>query len=414
MLDTAIRDFLQDRKMIWLKKKIKANITEEGKSRIEQEASDLFSLPFWLPDAAKRAGQLSMVSHPAKFSHPNAKTTTIIASSQRRADGYLRSGNITAALDVLGNAAALDVYKFLSLVLQDGKTILNHLEENTDYIQKQLHIPTMAFEVVAQGLLAIKSNKSDTPTTHGGVKQVYFPVEDDYHLFSVLMPSGILYEQKNRINDMRFSEKAKVSREARKKNELADSYSEIYGLTSIGFGGTKPQNISVVNSQNGGVAYLLPALPPVLEGRRLNPPRSDFFDPRYTSPDSYREHFQDFHKTLSLVINNQAIRRRIKGLVKAIFFAVIERSWELRYIEAGWSDSDRYTRLPRSQKLWLDQQYRDAPDKDAEWLETIQQMLIRWFIKSYETLLDKQAYKLADYEFIEFKNWLNECGEGLK
>lgn len=414
MPDTAISEYLQERKSLWLKKKVKTNTPEEEKLHAEQEAEQLFSLAKWLPKAARRASQLSMVSHPEKFSHPKAKTTHLIADRQRKADGFLRSGNVNAELDVLGNAAALDVQKFLALTLQDGKTLLQHLEQNTEYIHQQFSIPTASYDKLADDLLAIKKKGSDQKT-HGGVKQVYFPVDEDYHLLSILMPSGILFELKKRINDMRFSDAAKASRDARKNNKAADDYAEIYDLTSIGFGGTKPQNISVLNNQNGGVAYLLPASPPVLSGRRLNPPRSSFFDLKYTRPEMYQELFTEFHKTLSIAINNKGIRNKIRGLVKAIFFELIDRSWQLRYLESGWSDSDRYKKLSKREKLWLDQQYRNSDEKGKDWLETLEDSFVRWFINAYKKVIgEQQVYSLADYEFITLQKWLQECGEGLK
>ena len=390
MLDSAIQVFLEE------------------KSKTLEE---------WLPGASKRAGQLTFTSHPPKFSHPNAKITLMQVEGDQLADGYLRSGNVKVEMDVVGNAASLDVYKFLSLVLHDGKTILDHLEENSDYIQSQLSSTSTNFEDISKGLLEIRKNDSSQVKTHGGIKQVYFPLDHDqkdYHLLSVLTPSGILYELKSRINAMRFSEKAKVSRDARRNNQPAEDYSEIFGLTSIGFGGTKPQNISVLNNQNGGVAYLLPSLPPILETRKLNPPRSSFFDTGYTSPHQYKTQFDDLHRTLRLDVNNVDIRRRIKGLVKSVYFELIDRSWQIRYLEAGWSDSDRYQLLPKHQKHWLDQQYREQCIENTEWLDDIKELFVRWFIRAYEKALDKQAVKLTDYEFMELKHWLDEIEEGLK
>jgi CRISPR-associated protein Csy1 len=390
MLDPAIQEFL------------------EGKDK---------TLEDWLPGAANRAKQLSFCSHPPKYSHPSAKITILKVDGVRNADGLLRSGNVDVEYDVVGNAASLDVHKFLSLLLLDGKTVLAHLQDNSDYIQSQLNIPSASVNDLTKGLLAIQRNDTDKPTTHGGVKQVYFPIENEqenYHLLSVLTPSGILYAVKSRINAMRFSEDAKASREARKNNQLADDYSEIYGLTSIGFGGTKPQNISVLNNQNGGVAYLLSSLPPTLEKRRISPPRKDFFDASYTAPARYKEQFEALHKALALDINNVRIRQRIKGLVKAIYFELIDRSWTIRYLKPGWSDSDRYQSLPKHQKLWLDQQYHEQRAADTDWLDTIKQCFVRWFINGYEKLLDKQAINLSDYEFIELKRWLDDIEEGLK
>ncbi len=415
MIDPAIKDFLTDRKEQWLKSRVKGNTPEGKKVELHQEANENFSLANWLPDAARRAGQLSMVTHPAKFSHPNAKATALIAEAAARKDGLLRSGNVKVELDVLGNAAALDVHKFLSLVLQDDLTVLQHLEQKTETIKQQFTLPTASYDEILSGLLAIKQG-NEKPKTHGGIKQVYFPVSDNnYHLLSILTPSGILYELKQRINQMRFSDEAKASREARRENKAGQDYSEVFDLTLIGFGGAKPLNISVLNYQNGGVAFLLNAAPPVLSGRRLNPPRKDFFDFSYTRPESHRELFEGFHKTLSLAINNKGIRNRIKSLAKAIFFELIDRSWQLRYLEPGWSDSDRYRTLAKYQKLWLDSQYHQAEEKDEQWLDQLEEAMVRWFINAYDKLIGKQqSLSLSDYEFIELKKWLQGCGEGLK
>ena len=86
------------------------------------------------------------------------------------------------ALDVSGNAAAMDVHKFLSLTLENGQTVLEHLEADSPEIQAIFTIPAVEFAKLKQEFLAVKqSNKSQI--TDGLVKQVYFPVEENYHLY---------------------------------------------------------------------------------------------------------------------------------------------------------------------------------------------------------------------------------------
>lgn len=223
MSDPAIQDFLNERKAMWLKKKINTRTSDEDKIALEQEANTLFTLAGWLPDAAKRAKQLSLVSHPGKFTHPSAKVSPIIASAERQADGYLRTGNVDVELDVFGNAAAMDVYKFLNLQLADGETVLQHLEEQTDTIVKLFKMPNVPYETLVSELLAIKQSDTEQVQTSGRLKQVYFPVDaeaDEYHLLSTLTSSGMLYQLKERLNRMRFSEEAKAAPEAKKKNQV--------------------------------------------------------------------------------------------------------------------------------------------------------------------------------------------------
>ena len=130
-----VLNFLSDRKEQWLKDKLKKAKDETECLDLIQQANRKFSLEQWLPDAAKRGSQLSMVSHPSKFSHPSAKTSNILVSAQLKNDGYLRSGNIDYQLDVFGNAAAMDVYKFLIILLSNGKTILENLEQDDDMVK---------------------------------------------------------------------------------------------------------------------------------------------------------------------------------------------------------------------------------------------------------------------------------------
>jgi CRISPR-associated protein Csy1 len=120
---------LNERKELWLKDRIKKAENENVIAELQQQANDKFSLNEWLPDAAKRVTQLSMVSHPSKFSHPSAKTSSVIAKVEQSNDGYLRSGNVDYSLDVFGNAAAMDVFKFLSLPLNEKFTVLDGFEQ---------------------------------------------------------------------------------------------------------------------------------------------------------------------------------------------------------------------------------------------------------------------------------------------
>lgn len=135
-MDPAIQGFLDKRKEDWLKKRLKSNMTEDEQNALQQEADEKFSLSHWLPDAARRAGQLSLATHPSKFSHPSSSSTAIIANASFSPDGFLRTGNVVAECDCFGNAAALDVNEFLSLTLSDKRTVLAHLESHTENISR--------------------------------------------------------------------------------------------------------------------------------------------------------------------------------------------------------------------------------------------------------------------------------------
>ena len=414
MLDPAIQNFLQERKEARIKAKTKAKMSDEEKLEIKQMAEEAFDIETWLPSAAERSTQLSMVSHPGKFSHPSAKTSSVIASCKHKNDGFVRTGNTESELDVFGNAAALDVYKFLSLSMQNGKTVLENLEDNTPEVKKQFSLKTTSFDEIHSGLLAIKKESVTSYQTSAKVKQVYFPVKDDYHLLSILTPSGLMFKFKERINTIRFSDQAKQARDAKRKNEINEQgFTEIYNLSVIGFGGTKPQNISILNSQNFGQSYLLECLPPTLKKRTISLPKKSFFT-NTLNPWAYNESFQTFHRLIYGDYNNVDIRRGRDNTIHFIISQVIERMWVVRLVESGWSEGETFSNLPAYQKHWLDDLYVKEREEDDNLLDKITRDLSRWFLESYAKILRNKAKKIGAEHLTRLKQIIDENKEGLR
>jgi len=408
MLDPAIQEFLDERKAARIKGKIKPNIPEDEQLAISNSANDEFLLDNWLPKAAKRAWQVSLLTHPSKFTHSSAKTSPIIATNLTKNDGFLRTGNVgITAMDVSGNAASLDVYRFLTLMLRDNKTVLQHLEEDSELIKKQFSIPSDSYQNIKMGLLVMKPTDADEKITSERVKQVYFPVSDNYHLLSLLTPSGLLYKFKQKIDNIRFSEQSKQSRLLKKNNEYDEQgFDEIYGLTAIGYGGANPQGVSLLNSQNRGVAYLLPSMPPVLNQRNIRLPKSDFFrNTLYYK--NYEESFKSLDKLVQLNINNIHIRSGIDNIIRFLIAQVIEKSWTLRQLDAGWSEK---TSLKQYQKTWLDSAYQVEREADEIWVNDVINEFSRWIIFAYEKSIGHGA---LNTEMLSIKALITEQKEGL-
>jgi len=411
MSDT-IQLFLDERKAGWLKGRIAAGMPDAERENVEAEAAEKFAPENWLPDAAKRAGQLNLSTHPGKFSHPNAKTSMILAESSPQPDGFLRSGNVQVEPDILGNAAALDVYKFLSLTLEDGQTILKHLQQNTPAIQDALTIKSMPYAELAKGLLAIQKSDAE-PITDPRVKQVYFPLntapagETEYHLLSILTPSGMVFELKDRIQAMRFSDETKAAREARKAGEAHPTgFQDILGLTMIGYGGTKPQNISVANSQNGGKAYLLPSFPPQFKKRNIRWPRQNFFKENLWFK-AFQADFLALHRIFADQRHNLEIRNERDQIFLNILDRVVDISWSLRAEGVGWSEGEYYAQLPQYQRIWLDDIHQDTRRKTQAWMDQVVDALMRWLLQGYESAVKRQGetvFLLTDEEIRELKH----------
>lgn len=392
----AVLDFLNQRKEKWLSGKINNKMSESEVANLKIQAEEKFSIDKWVPDAATRASQLSMSSHVCKFSHPDSKTSSVIAMSSFSKDGYMRSGNVEYQKvefkqDAYGNAAALDVFEFLMTPLEDGKSVIEHLEKDSAEIQTELAALKSQYTTIKSGLLAIKKEKQEIISDER-IKQVYFPFGDTYHLLSLLTSSVMVSEMRERIEEIR---KNAWAARGIKNEQYGNDYSEIPNLTIIGFGGTKPQNISVLNSKNRGKAVLLSSYPPSLSSRDVERPRSDFFANTLRST-SFGERFRTLHSLLGRQQNNLELRNKVKETATVIIDQVMISVYRLRQVEPGWSSPNN--QLPSEQKIWLDEAYSEKRKTDEEWMDKIALSFARWIMHTYEKTLKNDSIQLGDGE----------------
>lgn len=423
MLDPAIQNYFSERKETWLKKNTKAAMQEHELQELEQLCEQQFSLNEWLPNAAKRAGSRAFSTHPSKFSHPstgigknNKKigtyVTPVIATVEKVNDGFLKSGSVLVDTDSLGDAAALDVDKFLNLVLQDGSNLLAHIQQETELAKALLTIQTANYQDLRNGFLAMVEGATESITS-SKIKQVYFPVDDNYHLLSLLTNSGMVYQLRSRVDKLRFSEEVKALRDKKRKNEFSEQgYSEIYGLTTIGYGGTKPQNISVLNNQNGGKAHLLSSLPPSIEKRNVHFPKSDFFTESFKKYE-YADNFKALHKLFQTDYNNIKLRDARDRNLQQIIDLLIEKMWAVRAVSQTQYHAQTSS-LSSIQRTWLHDDFTDEREKSAQWLNSLIAEISAWLARSYEKILDKKAIKLGEAERLHFAEVIERNKEFLK
>lgn len=412
VLDPAIEEFFSARKEAWLKKNLKADISDFEKKLKERECCELFELSNWLPNAAKRAGQISISTHPCTFSHPSAKknkngeASSIVAKNKGSRDGFLRTGNVTVEPDALGNAAALDVYKFLNLKMSDGQSLFEHIKQRSELASFLLKKGAKDSETLrADFLKMIKVDQSIISSSK--IKQVYFPVdEDEYHLLSILTHSGHVFELKRRIDTLRFSEKVKEARECKTNDKYhPEGYRDIFDITTIGYGGTKPQNISVLNLQNGGKAHLLLSAPPALTTRDIRLPKDDFFT-QVINPWQNKDIFEALHRIFIKNINNIDIREERDNLIQEYVDSMIEKMWQLRIFINSYQGQLPQS-LKKEQRIWLYPEFEQYRLEQDDWLEQIVLQMTVSIIHSYKKILEKKMSKrvvfLADAELTAFE-----------
>lgn len=409
MPDAVIKDFFQERKEARLKKLLKPDMTEDEQQAIHAACDEEFAPANWLPSAAKRAGQIARATHPSTFSHPstgigdknrkkNTYVSPVVYEGEFKANGFLCSGNVAVGADALGNAAALDVHKFLSLSTADGELVLEHIANDTPLAKQLLTIPTADYQTLKQGFMAM-AGRGQESITSTRLKQVFFPVEDGYHLLSTLTPSGIVFEQRQRLDTLRFGEETKLARERKNKGDYhPGGYKEIYGLTTLGFGGTKPQNISVLNNRYGGKAYLLLSTPPQLEKRTVRFPNASFFEQTLRYRDC-RDIFQKLHKLYGQSGNNLRIRQARDRLYLTVLDRIIERMYQVRSMAEGRFNPECHRTLSLSERVWLLPEHQTTRQSEDDWLDDITKAITRFIFAGYKSQIGENHYiMLSDAE----------------
>ena len=436
MTDKAIREFFDDRKEAWLKKNLKASMSDVEVREKEIECDEVFSLIHWLPNAANRAGQMSISTHPCTLSHPSSRknkngyASSIIAKSEKHNDGFLRSGNLDVAADALGNAAALDVYKFLTLEMADGQNLIQHLEQDSklalSFFILENDNETPNYQTLKQGFLAM-TNASAESVTSSKIKQVYFPLAEvdaaqtgdsekneysQYHQLSILTASGILFELRKRLDAIRFGDAIKNAREKKKTNQEHQGFKEIYDLTTIGYGGTKPQNISVLNNQNGGKAHIFLSMPPALKKRDIHFPHTDFFV-QCLSYFQCKTQFFALHKLYSQDSNNMHIRAQRDEYYQSVVDRIIEKMWQVRSVAIE-QFNQKNSQLLVAQQTWLCDQNKDLRETNDDWLDVICDSITTFLFHGYEKTLKQKAIKLGDAEHKHMRKIVLQNKEALR
>ncbi len=372
------------------------------------------SMREWLIDAAEKANLCTRCTHTVKYSDPNADKDISIYTEEKIRDhnGYLYTATVFCRSDYVGTAAVIPIGKLLLRTMNDGKTVLEHLQLDSQEIRDEIETVlseesktppdnSIDYRFIRNGLL--KALPKETPQKSDKMlRQVFFPVGDgEYHTLSLLTSSAVLMEVKDRISGLREAKKAvnEVIKEAEKKKEKIDPihYQMIKDMTVMGIGGGNPANISCLTSINAGKALLFRSVPPTLSGRRQKYPEENFFTEFLPSSKFYKL-FLNLYKRLSSQKQNQNARLKLYQAEKNIIDTVLSAASFLQCAPAGWSNDS--PKLPDSQKIWLDPQYKEKRRNEKEWKLDISNAIAEWMILTFAKTIKRE--KLPPYNFGDY------------
>ncbi|MFY9180553.1 MAG: type I-F CRISPR-associated protein Csy1 [Venatoribacter sp.] len=333
-----------------------------------------YSVGSWLEDASARAKQISLVNHALKYTHSDAKGTSLMLTGHASSEyvGSRAVNHLTA--DVVGNAAALDVANFLLLEAGNKKLL--------DYIAAADSSPFVGLgsdgqiQNWLQGFA--KALEVSAPASHTLAKQLYFPLPTEgYHLLAPLSATSFHQELYERIQHYRFSDDAKEQREFKKKGLYGGGTTRDFPhLATQTYGGTKPQNISLLNSKRGGKLYLFNAQPPNWKAQTKPPQSSEIFwrEYRYRIRKTVKELQVFLEKVQESDKNNLSIRNKRAAYLEQMVDELHNLAANIWQFPENWSANSEID-LTLAERCWLDPRSTAPEVIDARtnksWCETI-------------------------------------------
>jgi CRISPR-associated protein Csy1 len=325
----------------------------------------------WLSDAARRVPQIQAVTHVLKATHPDARGSSLhvppTALPQHTEIGTHSLGQEFAE-DIVGNAAALDVFKFLKIAVE-GRRLLDWMQQNDADLLAALNNDADTAKEWVRAFCGLIRTETQT-ISHEKAKQLYWLIGSDpgldeqYHLLQPLFSSSLAHAVHTEINEARFGEANKLARQVfRAKQAHADDYRNYTDLAVRKLGGTKPQNISQLNSERGGINYLLNSLPPHWQSERkhkvLGTDSALYAFGATQEARKLIKHLADFLLTNPPANDKtrqtrQTVERAL-GAELAAFGAAVGIQ-----MPAGWT-RDAECALPLCEKLWLDSERTELP-----------------------------------------------------
>ena len=411
----AISAFLQERLQAKLDK-----LKPDDPQRDEVIAS--FAHDVWLASAAKRVEQIQAVTHSLKPIHPDARGTNLyveprtlppLAELGSHALGERFVG------DVVGNAAALDVYKLLKLEV-NGRSLLTALLAQDSDALAALHTDPAQAEKLRDAFVSLTQPRAEGPSSHTLAKQLYWLTGTDacddahYTLLAPLYATSLAHAVHAQVQEDRFGEANKAARQARRERKVHDGVFHDYpGLAVQNMGGTKPQNISQLNSERRGMNYLLSSLPPKwkVNAQRFPTHADSVFTRYFDSRPLVRQTVKTLRRYLESNPNPvKDTRDHRKELVDVLVDEMVNMAAELQHaLPPGWTlDDPRFSALNEDEQTWLDALRAELPEEDdfanrwlaMEWPDAIGTRFGNWLNARLEGKLS--------FSDIEFRAWKKE------
>lgn len=400
--------------------------TDGTAEKKREKETEFFHLPSLIATGAACAGQIQMATHIVKAVHPDLKVSS---STNLNVDPrHLLAQQVVGShvlqsdyqIDATGNGAYnKKIFEVFLLFREqfDGVTILDLLKCGDQDAIDALGGTAGERATWAAELSRMNEPRCKGPASSTLAKQLYWLTGEDphndasYHLLAPLYASSLAGRVYQMVRIERFSEAAKAAWQARKDGVFSDQPVHEYPQLAIQqLGGSKPQNISHLNSERRGDNLLLASLPPVWRTVEIKPllnTASMFL--RYGRRPAVRLLVKTLFAFLkSNPASTVETRLHRSELVEALIDEFLQLSAELGSLPPGWSQSAE-CQLNNAEKHWLDPDGAEQACADAgrplptDTNERISAGFANWLNAQLRDVLP-----MGDPEFLEWRKQMSE------
>ena len=364
------------------------------------EYDEKYRFDVWIPNAALvLAKQLYFGTHISRGIHSSSKGDNVNFQSAPTLSPELVGSQLIPKLelDANGNAAALPLAAFFNITVdaEKGVTLKELLLTDDPRLEGCFSDdPELSNQYKVCFQNALKGDLTK-PSSDERNKQILWvnnpdPQEDNYTCLVPLYPSSLTNHFYYKINQLRYSDTNKQALSNRYKKDTEQSpYTTLQSIGVTVLGGTKPQNVSQLTSNQGGRNYLLPSLPPIFKSReqiRLTEKQKTIFNRRlaYVCSDGLNM----LYEVVRAEKNIYPERDKRKFALELIAQTVLMQAERIQKTHpAGWSKD--YL-LNEYQKYWLDP---NRAELDGEEIFRQQAEQDNWSAEIIH----------------QFASWVNEC-----
>lgn len=412
---SAITDFIEERR--------------KSKEKEKNYDPNEYAYGTWLVDAASRAHNLKMVTHPIKFTHSAIKGATSIKFVPQHDALHSEIGTHSLGERIqedfaITDAKHLAVYSLLTNVVVEGKQLIEWIKCIDADLMMALHDdPEKAKSLIAEFNKVIQEEDEIISSSHLA-KQVFWlygedPVDNDqYHLLQPMFSSSleeVIHKEIRSSRDAMFN-----SRGTKKKSPTYEDHYAYPSLVERIFGGSNAQNVSPRNKARGGINYLLSSLPPKWTANnkiKLLHVDSTLKTFRWFEdvPDLLKKLSEFLRSDPEKIKETRETREALEqalGQQLALFGESIRLSQE-----PGWT-RNASCQLPLCEKLWLDPERTELPVRETheqedadfnaaytwgDWPDEVASRFASW-LNAY--LRDKKITAVGD---AEHKHWAKQA-----